>query len=305
MGRLIVRRSLQGIIVLFLVSVVVFLLTRASGDPTSLLLPPEATPEEVADLREHFGLDQSLVTQYWLWLRDLLHGNLGTSFRTGLPVTTMIGTALPNTLSLGTVSLLIAVVVGLPLGVAAALRRNGWLDAFAKSVSSLGLAAPHFWVAIMLILVFAVKLRWFPTSGTGGIEHLVLPAVTLGFGVVTAGVMRLARSSMLDALDSEYLVGARAKGVPERKVILVHALRNSITPVVSYLGIYIALLLSGSAVVETIFRWPGLGLLVYQAVLTRDFPVVQGVVLMVALSSVVVNFLVDILYAVIDPRIRV
>lgn len=305
MGRFILSRSIQGVIVLFLVSVVVFLLTRASGDPTALLLPPEATPEQVAVFREHLGIDEPLTTQYWIWLQGIVQGDLGNSFRNGVPVTSLIATAIPNTLLLGIVSLLLAVVIGLPLGIAAALWRDTWLDTFSKGFSSLGMAAPNFWVAIMLILLFSVRGGWFPTSGVGGLEHLVLPVITLGFGMVMAGVMRLSRSSMLDALESEYLVGARAKGVPESKVILVHALRNSITPVVSYLGIYIALLLSGSAVVETIFRWPGIGLLVYQGVLNRDFPVVQGVVLLVALASVVVNLLVDILYAVIDPRIRV
>ncbi|MBI2986331.1 MAG: ABC transporter permease [Deltaproteobacteria bacterium] len=306
MQRYILFRLLHGVLTLFVVSLVVFLISRATGDPTYLLLPDEGslTKEDYDMQRRRLGLDQPLPIQYVTWLGKMAQGDFGTSYRAGLPIGELIGQRLPNTLKLGVAALGFATLLALPLGIIAALKKDSSIDTAAKIVAFFGMAMPHFWLGIMLILIFSVRLGWLPTSGMGGPVHYLMPAFTLGYSFVAAGMMRLTRSSMLEVLDAEYMKLVRIKGVSERRAILLHALRNALIPVVTYAGLYFALFMSGSIVVETVFRWPGIGRLAYEATMWRDFPLLQGIVVVVAGITVMVHLMVDIVYAYIDPRIR-
>lgn len=306
MQRYILFRLLHGVLTLFVVSLVVFLISRATGDPTYLLLPDEGilTEADYELQRRALGLDQPLPIQYVTWLAKMAQGDFGESFRAGVPIRELIGQRLPNTLKLAVVTLGFATLLALPLGIIAALKKDSSIDTAAKIVAFFGMAIPNFWLGIMLILIFSVRLGWVPTSGMGGPLHYLMPAFTLGFSFVAAGMMRLTRSSMLEVLDAEYMKLVRIKGVSERRAILLHALRNALIPVVTYAGLYFALFMSGSIVVETVFRWPGIGRLAYEATMWRDFPLLQGIVVVVAGITVIVHLMVDIVYAYIDPRIR-
>jgi ABC-type dipeptide/oligopeptide/nickel transport system permease component len=303
MGRFILVRLLQTILALIGISLLIFILVRASGDPTMLMRTSTSTEEQIANIKEQLGLDKSQPEQYWIFVKGLAHGDLGESLIKRRPVTEMIREALPNSLKLGLSAFAVSMLLAFVLGVLAATRRDGWLDNGVKFLAVLGQALPSFWVAIMAIYIFSVHWHLLPTSGTGNIAHFVMPVGTMSFFLLP-GMMRLVRSSMLDVLDSEYIKLARIKGLPERMVIWKHALRNALITPLTTLGMLFAVLITGEVVMETVFNWPGIGRLSWEAMVARDFPVVQGVVLMVAALVLLVNLLVDILYAYVDPQIR-
>jgi peptide/nickel transport system permease protein len=303
MHRYIVRRFLQSILALLVLSMLVFCMSRLTGDPTLLMLPDDATQEDIAQLRRALGLDRPLPVQYWVFISNAVQGDFGRSIKGQMPVSDMIKERLPNSIKLAAVALGIAVLLAFPLGVLAAVYKGTALDTCANIVAVLGQSLPQFWVGIVLIQIFAVRLHWLPVAGVGSIFHYVLPAFTLGWFVV-AGMMRLLRSSMLDVMGSEFVKLARIKGLPARTVIWKHALRNALIPVLTFGAIYLAILVTGAILVETVFAWPGVGQLIYQGIVFRDFPVVQAVVLLTAGIVITVNLLVDITYAYIDPRIR-
>jgi len=303
MGRFILLRLLQTVIAIIGISMIVFVLARASGDPTLLLISGQATAEDIVQLRQELGLDKSVPEQYWIFVKSLAHGDLGDSLLKRRPVTEMIGERIINSITLSVFSFTIGTLIATTLGVVAATRRDTWMDSAVKFLAILGQAMPIFWLGIMAIFIFSVQLRLLPTSGTGSLAHFVLPVATMAFFILP-GVMRLVRSSMLDVLDSEYIKLARIKGLSEGKVIWKHALRNSLIAPLTMAGMIFANMIAGAIIVETVFSWPGVGRLSYEAVMTRDFPVIQGVTLMVAALVLLVNLLVDISYAYIDPQIR-
>ncbi len=281
----------------------VFLLVHLSGDPALLMLPMEATPEDIARFRDAMGFNDPLYIQYLRFLKNALQGDFGESLRIGQPAFSLVLERLPATLELTFASIFIAVLVGVPAGILAASRRYTSWDTAAMGGAVLGQAVPVFWLGIMLILLFGVTLGWFPTHGRGTLSHLVLPAVALS-SFSTASIARLTRSAMLETLEQDYVRTAWSKGLPGRVVILIHALRNALIPVVTIIGIQFGILLGGAVITETIFAWPGVGRLVIQAVYGRDFPVVQAVVIVVASGFVLINLFVDIIYMLLDPRIR-
>ena len=301
--RFVLTRLVQSAATLLILSVVVFLLARSTGDPLTLILPMEATPQDYANARRQFGLDRPLPVQYAIFLGQILRGDLGTSLYARLPVNQLIRERLPNSLKLASFAMGVSILLALPLGVMAAVKKDTAVDRTAQIVAVLGQSLPTFWVGIVLIELIAGRLQWLPPGGTGGLEHYILPGFTLGWFVV-AGMMRLVRSGMLEVLDSEYVKMARVKGVGESRVVWLHALKNALIPVVTFAGVYFAILVTTAIVVETVFAWPGMGRLAYEGIITRDFPVIQAVVLVTALVVAVVNLGVDCLYAIIDPRIR-
>lgn len=303
MQRYIVTRVFQSVIALLAISLLVFCMSRLTGDPTTLMLPDDASQEDIAQLRRALGLDQPLAVQYWVFLSNAVQGDLGRSLKGQMPVTEMLAERLPNSLKLAAVAMGFAVMLAFPLGVVAAVKRGTAFDTTANIIAVLGQSLPQFWVGIVLIQIFAVHLRWLPVAGVGTLWHYVMPAFTLGWFVV-AGMMRLLRSSMLDILGSEFVKLARIKGVPEKSVIWKHALRNAMIPVLTFGAVYMAILVTGAILVETVFAWPGIGQLIYQGIVFRDFPVVQAVVLLTAGLVITTNMLVDVLYAYLDPRIR-
>jgi peptide/nickel transport system permease protein len=299
----ILRRISQSVLTLLVLSVLIFIVCRLTGDPVLLMLPDDASPEDVAQLRVALGLDKPLPVQYWLFLSSTVRGDFGRSIKGQVPVLDLIEERLPNSLKLAIVSLLITVVLAFPLGVAAAVKKGTSIDTLANLIAVLGQSLPQFWVGIVLIQIFAVHLRWLPVAGTGSVWHYILPGFTLGWFLV-AGITRLLRSSMLDVLDSEFVKLARIKGVSGWSVVWKHALKNAVMPVLTFGAIYLAILITGAILVETVFAWPGIGQLIYQGIVYRDFPVIQAVVLLTAVIVVTVNFVVDISYAYLDPRIR-
>jgi len=303
MGRFILVRLLQTIIALIGISLLIFILVRASGDPTMLMRTSTTTEKEIANIKQVLGLDKSQPEQYWIFVKNLAHGDLGESLIKRRPVIEMMGEALPNSLKLALSAFAVSMLLSFVLGVLAATRRDGWLDNGVKFLAILGQALPSFWVGIMAMFIFSVHWRLLPAAGTGNIAHFVMPVGTLSFFLLP-GMMRLVRSSMLDVLDSEYIKMARIKGLPERMVIWKHALRNALITPLTTAGMLFALLISGEVIMETVFNWPGIGRLIWEASVARDFPVVQGVTLMVAALVLMVNLLVDILYAYVDPQIR-
>ena len=304
MGRQLVVRLGQTVVSLLGMSLLIFILVRASGDPVDLMRTSTTTDAEIANIRAQWGLDKSYPEQYWVFLSGMAQGDLGKSLIQRRPVTTMIGEALPNSLSLAVLSFILGIGLALVLGVMAATRRDGWLDNGVKFLAILGQALPGFWVAIVAIYIFSVNWHLLPTAGVGGPEHYVLPVLTLAFFLLP-GMMRLVRSSMLDVLGSEYVKLARIKGLPERTVIWKHALRNALIAPLTAAGAIFASLITGAVILETVFAWPGVGRLMVTAVSGRDFPVVQGITIMVAVVVLLVNLLVDIAYAYVDPRIRI
>jgi peptide/nickel transport system permease protein len=303
MQRYIVRRVGQSIIALFILSILIFGMVRLTGDPTLLMLPEDATAEDMRQLRHALGLDRPVPMQYWVFLTNALQGDFGRSIKGQLPVIDIIRERLPHSIRLGGAALIVTLAIALPLGVLAAVHKGSMLDTCAQIVAVLGQSMPMFWVGIVLIQIFAVYMRLLPSGGTGTWAHYVLPAFTLGWWLV-AGIMRLLRSSMLEVLDTEFVKLARIKGLTEAKIIWKHALRNSLIPVVTFGGIYMAVLITAAILVETVFAWPGVGRLVYESIVFRDFPVVQAIVLMTAGFVIITSLVVDILYAYLDPRIR-
>ena len=304
MGAYIRRRLIQSVVVVWGVSVIVFFLLRlAPGDPASLLLAESATPEQIEAVREKWGLNQPIPVQYMVFLGRALQGDLGNSLFFQKPALSVLLERLPATLQLSAAALAFSLLVAIPVGLISALRRDSLWDYFGTGLAMLGQAIPPYWLGIMLILVFSVGLGWFPTSGRGTVWHLVLPAVTLG-SVLMALVTRLVRSGMLDVLGEDYIRTARAKGLPERGVIVRHALRNILIPLVTVLGLQLGALFGGAVITESIFAWPGVGRLALQAISARDYPLVQASVLFISVVYVFLNLAVDILYVYLDPRIR-
>ena len=296
-------RVLQGVVVLFAISILVFVIVRLTGDPRDVLLPPEATQEDYERLGKILGLDKSLPVQYGIFIMNIAKGDFGMSIRAKRPVSELLLKRLPNSVKLSGFAMVIAFFLSLSLGVTAAAKKGSGIDTLVKVFCILGMAVPHFWLGIMFILFFSVELRLFPSSGTGGIQYYILPGVTIGWSASTA-MMRLLRSSMLEVLDTEYVKLARIKGVSESWVIWRHALRNALIPMVTFGGFYFATAIGTAVIVETIFAWPGLGRLAYEALVWRDFPVIQGVVLLITAIVVITNLVVDILYVCLDPRVR-
>jgi ABC-type dipeptide/oligopeptide/nickel transport system permease component len=303
MNAYLVRRLLQSVLVLFGVSVVVFLILHLTGDPALLLLPPDATADDVAKFRQVMGFNDPVAVQYARFLRGAIRGDFGESLRHGEPAMGLVVERLPATFQLAGAGLAIAVGLAIPAGIVSAVKRNKAIDYISTVIALLGQAMPTFWLGIMLILVFSVRLGWLPSSGRGGLVHLILPAITLGL-FTTARITRLTRSGMLEVLGQDYIRTARAKGVAEPPVVWKHALRNAAIPIVTIVGIELGTLLGGSVITETIFAWPGVGRLSVQAIFNRDYPVVQSAVFLLASTFVIVNFLVDIVYTYLDPRIR-
>jgi peptide/nickel transport system permease protein len=301
--RFVVSRLLQSLVALAILSVVVFILARATGDPLHLILPMSATKEDYAEARRYLGLDRPYIEQYLSFVGKAVTGDFGTSLRARRPVSELIRERLPNSLSLAAFAMTVSLAIAFPLGVLAAVKKGTGLDRTAQVIAVLGQSLPTFWVAIVLVEFVAGRLQWLPAAGNDGFSSYILPGFTLGWFVV-AGMMRLLRSAMLEVLDSEYVKLARVKGVVEHRVVWLHALKNALIPVVTFAGIYFAILVTTAIVVETVFAWPGLGRLAYEGISSRDFPVIQAVVLTTAAIVAVVNLGVDCLYAVIDPRIR-
>jgi len=298
------RRILIALPTLLGVVVLVFLMVRlAPGDPAVLLAGEFATPETLEAIRARYGLDRSLPEQFFIYMGALLRGDLGESARSRRPVLEELKTYFPNTLELALAAILVAVLTGIPLGILAALRPGSGLDLSVMVLALLGVSMPVFWFGLLAILIFSVGLGWFPVAGKGTLAHLVLPAVPLGINA-TALLARMTRGTLLEVLSQDYIRTARAKGLSERVVIYKHALRNALIPVITVVGLEFGTLLSGAVITETIFAWPGLGQLLVGSILARDYPVVQGAVLLVATSFVLINLLVDLLYAAIDPRVR-
>src|SRR5215467_10928323 len=303
MSRYLLVRFFESIVTLFVISMVVFVLARATGDPVTLLVSDKATAQDMALLKQQLGLDQPVPVQYWVFVSNAVRGNLGKSIADKGDVGRLIADRFPNSLSIGVPALALSTVLGIALGTAAAVGRNTWVDRSVRVVSVLGQSLPSFWLAIMLIFLFSVTLRLLPTSGMGSLDHYVLPVAVLTFLALPLRT-RLMRSSMLETLDREYIKLARAKGLAEQAVIWRHALQNALSPQLTSFGLTLAFAITGSVVIETVFAWPGLGQLSYQAMLSRDYPLIQGTVLLIAVFVLAANLLVDVLYAYVDPRIR-
>jgi ABC-type dipeptide/oligopeptide/nickel transport system permease component len=303
MRTFLVRRLLQSLVVLLGVSFVVFFILFLTGDPAAVLLPPEASAEDIRLFRERMGFDDPFFVQYGRFLAGALRGSFGESIRHGEPAFDLVVERMPATFELAGAALLIALCLAIPAGIVSAVRRNSVLDYVATVVALLGQSMPTFWLGIMLILLFSVQLQWLPSSGRGELRHLVLPAITLGL-FTTARITRLTRSGMLEVLNQDYIRTARAKGVANPPVVWKHALKNAAIPIVTIVGIELGTLLGGSVITETIFAWPGVGRLSVQAIYNREYPVVQAAVFLLATTFVVVNLFVDVLYTYLDPRIR-
>jgi peptide/nickel transport system permease protein len=303
MLRFVLSRIVQSLIALAILSVVVFILARATGDPLHMIMPMSATEEDFANARAYLGLDRPYVEQYLLFVGRAVTGDFGTSIRARRPVNDILRERLPNSLRLALFAMTVSLAMAFPLGVLAAVKKGTSVDRAAQVISVLGQSLPSFWVAIILVEFVAGRLQWLPAGGNEGFTSYVLPGFTLGWFVV-AGLMRLLRSGMLEVLDSEYVKLARLKGVVEYRVVWLHALKNALIPIVTFAGIYFSILVTTAIVVETVFAWPGLGRLAYEGISSRDFPVIQAVVLTTAAIVAAVNLGVDLLYALIDPRIR-
>ncbi|WP_046865404.1 ABC transporter permease [Microvirga massiliensis] len=312
MTRYVIQRIVGMLAVMFTVVTIVFVIVRvAPGDPAAVMLGPDATPADIAALRERLGLDQPLVVQYVYFLGQLLRGDLGQSIFLNMPVLSALGERAEPTFFLTVFSILIASVIALPVGILSAYRRGSLFDQLATTLAMLAASIPSFWLGLILIQVFAVRLGWLPVSGYGGpdasfltrLSHLVLPALALGI-VSSALIIRFTRASMLDVLNDDYVRTARSKGMGEFRVVMKHAFKNALIPVLTVIGLTAALLISGAVVTETVFGLPGVGNLVVSAVLRRDYPVIQGALLVIAALYVLINFAIDMLYLLIDPRVR-
>ena len=303
MKKYIFKRLIRALIAVLGVSFFVFALIHVSGDPVALMLPPEATQEEIDDMRTALGFDKPLYVQYWIFMSGAARGDFGTSIRWQRPCMELFLERFPSTLLLGTTSMIWALLMGLTVGILSAVNVGRWFDNFGKIIALLGQALPVFWLGLMLMLVFSVWLRWLPTSGSGGLRYLVLPSLTLG-ALFSAAITRLTRSTMLDVMDSEYIKMARIVGVGGATVVIKQAFKNAMIPVITMAALNFIVLINGTVITETIFTWPGVGRLIVQAIFARDYPVVQTILLISSSLFVFTNLLVDILYAYIDPRIR-
>jgi ABC-type dipeptide/oligopeptide/nickel transport system permease component len=303
MSQFIIRRSVYAIVTLFILSLTIFCVVRLTGDPVTLLAEPGARAEDLARVRSEWGLDRSWPIQYLAFAKNIFTGQLGKSFNYEMPVSTLYFQRLPNSLALALAATLISFVIGIPAGIISAVRVNSIWDNFGKIVALLGLSIPGFWLGLVLILVFSVWLHWLPTSGQGSWQHLVMPSVALGW-YFAASLLRLTRSSMLEVMRSEYVKLARLKGLPGYVVIAVHAFKNALIPVLTLAGVNLVVMLNAAVIIEVIFAWPGIGRLLFEGIFQRDFPLVQGVVMLAGIMIILINLIVDILYAYIDPRIR-
>ena len=304
MQRYILVRLVQAIFAIWAVSIIVFGLSHASGDPLNLLLPLDATHEEIEEVRRFYGLDKPIHVQYWKFLSHAVQGDFGRStVRPDHEAMDLVLHRVPATLQLGVVAMLLAAILGIPLGVLSAVRRDTPVDYFGKVFALLGQSVPSFWIGLMLMWVLSVELGWLPTSGKGGVDHMIMPVIAIGWFQVAA-IMRLVRSAMLDNLDSEYIKLARIKGVAEWKVVWKHCLRNAFIPALTYFGVTAGVFITGAVIIETVFAWPGVGQLAVEATVSRDLQVLQAVVILGAVGFVSINLLVDILYGYLDPRIR-
>ncbi|GHD22929.1 ABC transporter permease [Tianweitania populi] len=305
MAGFLIKRFLQAIFVVLCVTLLVAYAIRLTGDPALMLSQGagSVTEADLARIRTGLGLDRPFYVQYLDFLLGLFTLDFGRSFLGGTPVRELIGRALPATLALAFASLLVSIVISIPLGIASATKRGRWPDQIIRVLSLIGLSFPNFWLAIMLVLVFSITLQWLPPSGMEGWQSFLMPALTMGI-ILTATNVRLVRTAMLETLQQQYVTVARAKGLSETIVLYKHALRNCAIPLITYLGIQFGGLLGGIVVVERVFNWPGLGTLAFQAVADRDYPVLQGVIVVLSLLIVVVNLIVDIAYGLVDPRIR-
>ncbi|MBL7174498.1 MAG: ABC transporter permease [Desulfobacteraceae bacterium] len=305
MQRYILKRIIIGVFTMFAIITLVFVLTRTLGeaDPVAILLPPDATPEDQARLKEKFGLDKPVAEQYLIYLKNALRGDFGNSFRFNEPALGLVVSRIPATLQLAVSALLLGLSMGLVIGIVSAIRRDSVFDRFGRVLALIGMAVPQFVLALFLMLFFGVMLRWLPIAGRGGFTHFIMPVFSMSL-VGLAAYTRLSRSSMIEVMNSEYIVMARIKGVPEPVIILIHALKNGCIPVITMLGLTFPHLITGNIVIETIFSWPGVGNLVMTSIFARDYPVVQVIVMLLSFMVVTINLLVDISYAYIDPRIR-
>lgn len=303
MLQFVTTRFLQALLTLLVASFVVFVIARATGNPADTLQSPETPRAEREAFIKRMGFDKPIMVQYWIYIKDVVRGDFGTSLRTKRPVTELVDARVWNSVRLATAAMVFALLVGIPLGVVAAVYRHSIWSRLAMTFALLGQALPGFWVGLVAILVFTLWLGWLPGTGMGGWQHYIMPAVTLGW-FISAAVVRLLRSSLLEVLDSEYIKLARTKGVAEYRVVWKHALRNALISVVTFFGLMYGLIIAGAITTEVVFNWPGLGRLAYEAVLWRDFPLLQFVVLVFVLFVIVINFIVDVAYVVLDPRIR-
>ena len=304
MHRYIIKRLLMLIPVLLGVAFIIYaIMNVAEGDPVYQVAGPDATEEQLDALREEMGLNGSLLERYFRYIFKLLRGDLGTSYVSKMDVMQLYLQRLPNTLKLASVAMIVAVVISVPLGIVAAVNQNSTKDTVSMILALLGLSMPNFWLGLLLMLLFSLKLGWFPSGGAEGLRSVVLPAVTVGVGLA-ALLTRTTRSSMLDVLRQDYLRTARAKGVSEKRVVFHHALRNALIPIITIFGVQFSNVLGGSVLAETVFAWPGVGRLVVDAIDQRDIPTVTGALIMTTMLVTVVNLIVDIVYAYVDPRIK-
>jgi len=302
--RYLVRRLLLVIPVLLGVATLVFSLIHViPGDPAQTILGDTGSQEEVEVLRQQLGLDRPIIEQYLTFLKGFVQGDLGTSLRTNQPVTAMIAERIPATLELALASMICAVMFAIPLGVAAAVWRGTIIDYSAMTLALIAVSIPNFWLGPLLALIFGVELGWLPVSGRGTLAHLIMPAASLGTGLA-AILARMTRATLLEELREQYVIAARARGASKTRAILAHAFRNSLIPVVTLVGLQFGVVLTGAVITETIFAWPGIGRLLIQSISFRDYPLVQGCVLMISIAYVGVNLLTDLAYGVLDPRIR-
>jgi len=303
MQRYILKRLVQAIFSLLAVTVIVFFLVRITGDPAVLMAPPDATQAEIQEMRVKMGLTQPVYVQYGKFLADVARGNFGESFKWDKPCLEVWMDRFPNTLILAGAAMAFTLLIGLSVGILSAVKVNSWFDRFGKIFALMGQSLPVFWVGLMLMLLLSVFLGWLPTSGMGSWKHLLMPAFTLGWAF-TAAICRLTRSSMLDVLDHDYIKMARIKGVSKYGVVMKHAFKNALIPIVTMGALNFVYMLNGTVITETVFNWPGIGRMVVEAIFSRDFPLVQSCVLIGSFFFIFVNLFVDILYAYIDPRIR-
>ena len=299
-----IRRVILSVPVVAIVSIVVFAMIFLSGDPAVLMLPPESSEEEVARFRHAYGFDDPFLVQYGRFIGKALKGDFGKSLRYNQPAINLVLERLPATLQLSTFAMLLAVLFSIPLGIIAALKRNSIVDYISSFLAVIGQSMPNYWLGFLLVYLLAIKLHLLPTSGGPGLRFVILPAFTIAFNLM-ALITRMTRSTMLEVMGEDYVRTARAKGLTEFMVVIGHALRNAILPIITIVGLQFGYILGGAVVIETIFAWPGLGLLTIQAIYNRDYPLVQAAVLFLTLSFVVINLLVDVSYQFIDPRIRI
>ncbi|TDL63976.1 ABC transporter permease [Rhodococcus qingshengii] len=304
MKQFILNRVLSGILVIFGISIFSFLLIHfIPGDPVKIMLGINASPEQVEKLTHHLGLDKPLLVQYGQYIMNVFEGDFGTSLKTGRPVLTEILDRFPETVKLAVFGLFVAVVIGISLGILAARFKDSFIDKLCTALATLGVSIPSFWLAILFVMLFSVKLSWFPIANGTGFRDLILPAVTLGV-VASTMIMRLTRNGMVEVLSNDYIRTARAKGLEDGLILFRHALRNVLIPVVTVIGLQLAALLGGTVIIEQVFNWPGLGTLALGAIMSRDFPLIQGIVLFMGVVYVSINILVDVLYSLIDPRVE-